>query len=645
VKLEVHFNKIHMAIEKDLNKAYELSTQIITQKGHSGKEINKIFPFLLSFDQLIFQSKKQFKIKFGLKSEFDLLTEFLNKTQDQGFDTNILNLIKRRLMSLEKASFNQRFAQIGILKHLLSEKVKGYFKVKRKLVDFNRPKINEVVKIGSSKVFLEIFFDKDISNKEIANLLESHLNIMSITLDKTLRQSLDRVLAGIKQRIDTKARFLQNKNLTTIQKIWLDELKDMLIAMLKQNRDLMLTPNFRYQVKITKNTGGGAMCMGLSRVDHYLLGLNISTLIIFYLTCENFYHSIPAALFAWFAAKIPEKIEQTKKMPGFNYYAVDKALNRIQEMTQSYRTWSLYSTFCHETEHAFDRKFLSKLAQLQPLLTHLIRESGFYKNHKTLNLSPGLMALCGFFRICRTEAPSQFREFIVNHKNNVRQNEFYSLVNPIPALGSRNLVQDMNKVLRECENESKSDERILHKGYDIEGFGYAFSHFMNMIIFLADCKKRNLKLVMLESHALNKMFTLFREAMPILTGHTGINKIKQGSPEWFLLHSVIRGTNNQFAEILRRNNIGILTLADIPSVLQQNVPFHIFKPPVRIMKITLRKIQKSDEITYFRMYEQACNILGIPENERLLSIEKFKEFAEKLYQANAILAKKSGFHS
>jgi hypothetical protein len=63
------------------------------------------------------------------------------------------------------------------------------------------------------------------------------------------------------------------------------------------------------------------------------------------------------------------------------------------------------------------------------------------------------------------------------------------------------------------------------------------------------------------------------------------------------------------------------------------------------MKTTLAKIQKSDEVTYFDMYENACNTLKIPESDRLLSVKRIKDLAEKLSEANDILIKRAGFHS
>lgn len=646
--LELRFDKIHKTIRKDLEKAYALSMEsekLIQQGKPSAKEINKIFPYLLSFDKLIFHSKKMFQIKFGLKSEYDYLTEFLDETEKKGFDQNLLNLIKARIMSLHKASSDERFMQIQMLKAKLSDKVISYFKVKRGLINFNRPKIREVIHIGSARVYLEIYFDKDLTDKQIGNLLESYINILSNELEASLRKNPSPVLAKIKSRVEQKARLLEDKNLKTIEELWLYQLKNMFVEILSKNQDLILTPSFRYQVMIKKDMGLTAFCDGNSRIDHYLFGIEISTLMIYYLISENFYEAFPASLFFQLKGTVSKKIAQDTKMAAYNYDAITISLSRIYQVTQNYRTFSLYSVYSHETEHAFDKKYLFKLNRLRPLLNNLIMESGFYKDHKTLNLSSGLLALSGFYLTCRQEAPTQFREFIVNHEAQLQQNEFYSLINPIPALGSRNILQDMNNIIKELENKSKSEKIIISGNYDITGLGYQFSHFMNMIIFFADCKAKNVDLVILDRNSLNKLLAIFPDSAPILTGHTGMKNIQEGTPEWFLLNSVKQGTNNQFIEILKRNNIPRLSLNDIPALLHNNIPFYIFRPSVNIMKLTLEKIQKSNEITYFEMYEKACNILNIPEADKLLSVNRVREFAEKLYQANALLTRKAGFHS
>ena len=246
--------------------------------------------------------------------------------------------------------------------------------------------------------------------------------------------------------------------------------------------------------------------------------------------------------------------------------------------------------------------------------------------------------------MCRQEAPPQFREFLVNHEAELEKNKAYSLINPIFTLGNRNLIQEVNEVIMGLMNKSKSEEIISKRHYEFGGLGYPLSHFMNMVIFFADCKRNNVNLTILDTNSLNKLIMIFPDATQILTGHTKIKEFPEGTPEWFLLNSIKEGTTNQFLEILRTNKIPRYSLNDIPQLIHHNIPFYIFRPSVDAMKVTLRKIQHSDEVTYFDLYTKSCDLLKIPESDRLLSIRRIKGFIEHVYRANAILAKESKFH-
>lgn len=649
-KSEAQFNRIHRTIKKDLEIGYALaieSEELIKEGNNPAKELNKIIPYLVSFDKSIFDSKKGHKIRFGLKSECDYLTELLEKAEEEGFGEDVLNLIKNRVTSVHKLAEDQRFKEIKDLRSKLVYKSSDYFKLKFNWIDFNRPKINEVLTIGSSTVYLEIYFDKDLTNKDIKKLLKNHIFLLSKCLDISLDKNPENsVFVKMKSRIEQKAKEINNQNIKVIEEIWLQQLKQMFIDILEKNPDLILTPSFRYQVKITTDQHNlTAFCDHQTRIDHYLFGLEISTLVIMYLVGENFYEGFPASLFNQLKGTTAQRkmiSPQENIIP--NADQIDRSLSKIYQATQNYRTFSLYNVYNHETEHAFDRKYLFKANKLRSLVNYLIVSSSFYKNHKTTNLGPELLALADFYFMCRQEAPPQFREFLVNHEAELEKNKAYSLINPIFTLGNRNLIQEVNEVIMGLMNKSKSEEIISKRHYEFGGLGYPLSHFMNMVIFFADCKRNNVNLTILDTNSLNKLIMIFPDATQILTGHTKIKEFPEGTPEWFLLNSIKEGTTNQFLEILRTNKIPRYSLNDIPQLIHHNIPFYIFRPSVDAMKVTLRKIQHSDEVTYFDLYTKSCDLLKIPESDRLLSIRRIKGFIEHVYRANAILAKESKFH-
>jgi prepilin-type processing-associated H-X9-DG protein len=638
-ELEQKFDKIHKTIKADLEKAFAMaqeSEKRIQEGKLSAREINLIFPYLLSYERLLYQSKKGLIIQFGLKSEYDLLSDFLHETEKKGFDKTVLELIKAHISYYHEMSINERMVTVQRMKERLSEKVKTHFKIKRKMIIFNRPEINDIIAIGHARVHLNIYFDKDLTDKDIGESLENYINALSASAESYLAQNHNPEIARISFIIEQKARHLADRNLKDIEELWLHQLKIMFTDILSKNQDLIITPSFQYQVRIKKNEGNIAYCDGHSRIDHYLFGLEIGTLICSYLICDNFYEAIPKSIFSSLQGLVARQIADVKGSVAKFYGPISMTLQRMEQAIQYYRTLSLYSIYAHETEHAIDRKYLFKLDKLRPLLEHMIMKSEFYKEHETLNLGSGLLNLMIFYLSCRQEAPTQIREFIVNHEDNIGKNRAYSLINPIPALAGKNLIQDMNNIIKKLENNSD---------IDVSGFEYGFSHLINMTIFFADCLKNKIDLVMLDNKSMSKLTSIFPKAAPMMNGFSRMNNIGEGTPEWFLLKSVREGTDNQFIEILKRNNIPRFSIGKIHLLIHNNIEFYVFRPPVSVMKTTLAKIQKSDEVTYFDMYENACNTLKIPESDRLLSVKRIKDLAEKLSEANDILIKRAGFHS
>lgn len=621
-QLEAAFTRIHQKIQNDLDKALALSDNA----KQSPKDINKIFPYLLSFQKLIFQQKTNLG-----KSEYEYLNELVAK------EGPLHAIARKRMLVLYALSTDKRVIRIDLLMDKLSGIVRSHFKLKRNLINLRRPKVNEKFKIGHNNVHLEIYFDKDLSDRAIGNLLENYLNILPRVMETSDSPSVQK----IKQRVEKKLITLQDQSLKTIEELWLYQLKRMFKDILEKNQDLILTPSFKYQVKIGPDHGAVAYCDGLTTIDNYLIGIEISTLIVTYLLGETFYDAFPASFFFQLKNAIASPLQKDQAVAAYSKDPLSVAITRIAIATQNYRTWSLYSVFAHETEHAFDRRFLFKKNKLKPLLYYLASSSGFYDKHKVIGANQSMIALTEFYLMIRAEAPTQFREFIVNHEATLEQNQTYSLVNPIPALASRNILNEMNAIIRKLENEGKN---LNEKKIDISDLGYQFSHVMNMIIFFADCKRRNYDLVLLDSKSFKRFAELFPKLTPTLAGMAGLQNIEQGSPEWFLFDTIKNGTTEGFKQILARNGIPRLSLNDIASLIGNNIEFYMFKPPVPIMKQTLKKIEITDEMQYFELYKKACNDLGIPDEERLLSIKNIRAFAENMYEANAKLAKEKGFH-
>ena len=237
--------------------------------------------------------------------------------------------------------------------------------------------------------------------------------------------------------------------------------------------------------------------------------------------------------------------------------------------------------------------------------------------------------------------PPQFREFIVRHEALAEKDQAYSLINPFPAKFNRKLFQEINSYIRWLVSFPPHRELKPAVEFNLKALEYLVGHMINMTIFCADCKLKKVDLVMLDDNAMYKLAALFPKANSILHGFSGVQDIPPGSPEWFLIDSLRRGTGEYFINILKKNKIPRYGVDDFARLVHHNIPFYMFRPPFSVMKETLSKIEKSNEITYYQMYARACDVLGI--QDRVISPHQIREVAEKLYQANAILQKKAGF--
>lgn len=200
----------------------------------------------------------------------------------------------------------------------------------------------------------------------------------------------------------------------------------------------------------------------------------------------------------------------------------------------------------------------------------------------------------------------------------------------------------MNSIITEL-TKTPNDEHSSRQHY-VSDLGYAFSHFIYMIIFLADCKRKNDPVIIIDEQSKNQLMKVFPIGAPVLAGYSGFRNMPEGTPDWFLINSIKSGTTKGFTETLIKNNINIHSLDDVSRLIQNNTPFYIFRPSLEMIYTTFQKIRKTDEITFFRIYEQACNTLGIAEENRIISINKIKELSLKDYAANEALIKKAGFH-
>ncbi|MBS3166110.1 hypothetical protein J4444_03220 [Candidatus Woesearchaeota archaeon] len=370
--IPTYFRKIHKTAKADLEKAHALcekGEQEILTNISEARRINEIIPRINSF--------------YGeLNKEHQFLMSLLGDLEKEG-NINLLVLIKQRIISSEKMFQNERFKQIKYLQLKIHAKVRPLFKIKGGLISFNRPKIKEVVQIGDALVYLEIYFDKDLSDKIISNLFQSYTTILLDEVNKELHKKVSPYSTRIKFNIIKNANFLKENNLRTIEQFLLLQLRDMIVTLLEKNKDLILTPRFRYQITITKDYGSLVACDANSLADQYLFLLEISSLIVSYLISENVYDEVTDSVF---------------------YYSFSLA-SKIPVHSLRYHTWSLYSTFAHETQHAFAQNMNQRRLKLLPLLQSLIWESEFYKNHKTLNLAGQLFGLIEFYFRCRIESP------------------------------------------------------------------------------------------------------------------------------------------------------------------------------------------------------------------------------------------------
>jgi hypothetical protein len=628
VKLAIHINKIHKKVKKDLNKGFvlcEIAEAKIKKGRDPAKEMGKILPYINSFYQDLFGSNKDKKIKFGPKSENDYLLDLLYSLEKNS-DSYVL--IKQWIAASAQMTQGIGQTKINELFDKLKGKVIGQAKFKRGLISLNSPKLQETVEIDKlHKIHIEIFFDKDVRPGMVKELLEDALNIIS--------QNMDQYPNRLKLRLEKRRKELEKITVSDLQKIWIEQLKKLVVEIFKNNKDLLLTPVIKYQIRIGPPKGGNAYCDSRSLIDNYLIGIEISLLITAYLLLDNFFESAPLdnllALANTFTSNktiIPKSVNIDSKD------VLTARLSAIAKQARPYRTLSLFLILTHETEHAFDREYLFKQNKVITILNYILKKFAFYKYHKTANVGIELMELASFYFTCRQEATAQFREFIAKSEANK-----YHVVNPIPAVITDSFNKLLNEVLTEISNRPK--ELVSPGGYGYSGFGYMFGFMMALIIFLADCLKKNVKLIIVEDSGAVKLVKVFPKLARLFQGYSSLEKIKEGSPEWMFLQALGSGTDNRLLDILRRNKIHVERIQNVGKMLERNIPFYFFRPPMKIMLSTLKKIEKTDETTFFDLYEKSCNILGI--KDRLMSPRGLNSFTENLFKAKQLLVKEAGF--
>ncbi len=635
---------IHQKIKNDLVLGITLShkSEEKVKSGRiSGQEIAKLFPYVRSFYQHLTWPRQDSILPFRNKSEVEFLTEIVSEMEKAGINENSLMIIRKRISKLESYGVDKQYRAIYGFEFNLEKKVVGAFHAKKGLISLFRPSIKEAIPIDEDhSVYLDIFFDLKLSRKIVASLLEDYINIMRRVIDFNVKSGSADIINRFKTSLEKRVVELEKKSVTTLEEEWLQELKQAVISLFQQNPSLFLTSRIHYQLKIMhdEHNPGNAYCDHRSLIDHYMVGLDVSGIILFYLFGKDFFQEITSDIFNWLSSTIPlvknNKVIFPVTTPGYAD-SLQIAMGRLRDGMSPYRTHSIYTILAHETEHAFDRNYLFRQNRLWNVINYLIRSANLERIHNTVNVGAELQALGSFYLFCRSEAVTQLKEMIVRGRNG------YKILAPLRVLKGKNILEFLEAILRELQRRYK-EQNVVSDNFNISGFGYAFGHMMSLTIFLADCKKKSVKLIILDEFSMEKLKSKFPRAVPALGGYSDYITVEEGTPEWFLLESLREGTDERLREILKQNRIKTRSINDVDKLIDHNIPFYIFKPSIAIMGETLRKIEKCDDIMFFDLYQRSCDILGI--KSTVLNPKAIQEFAEKLYEARAIVQREAGFH-
>ncbi|MBU0666120.1 MAG: hypothetical protein KKC26_02040 [Nanoarchaeota archaeon] len=608
-KLAHDFELVEKTVNSNLSKAeaycFELKKNPPNKNSIYGK-INELFSYLNSFHRLFFGTNEHVS-NYDILTIFDSISVFRNKAEKMKTSKEVIKLVDEFYFHFRHLRSERELDSILKLFYSYSDKIKHYFKMKHSIVGLSKlPFLRESIKIdGKHTVHLNISFSKDLNPEGLDHFIKSSFNFYEAKLEHTLEKEKNTLISNLLLKLQTKKQFYEANGLDKFLNSWLLKLKDLLIRVFRDNISLMLTPSLSCNLIIISEMGGYAFCSGKTLIDYYILEIEIGTILTFDVFCRDFYESTPSEVFAFLHNNRKAGLFTSS---AFSTQNINKIFGSLSSNFEPVRTWSLYSIAAHELSHAFDSDYLFKINRLMPFIHNLIQQDKFYEKHHSLNISNQIISFSEFFVKCRIETIPQFEEFIVKTRDS-SQTSRYCFVSPILYAGQIDVLKKFNDTISSIENNPL--ENSNYSFHSLSSLAYGVGFVMALTIFLADCKRKKVDLLIIDNHDFVIIQKAFPKAFYVLRGFSDESLINEGSPDWFLLQSLKKQDVIFLRQFLQRHNLKQKSLSDIPSLIESNMQFYIFRPPLDIMMNTFAKLKKTNEIQFFEMYQKACDFLGL----------------------------------
>lgn len=641
IDTEMHLKRTNKNIRRNLEKAYVLAVEKSKSGEIKPKDLQEISELIEVFPKLMFIEQRK-NIPFGLKSKKEFLATIVVKLQEKGFDNDIIELIKERIDQINIVFASERSNGIIMEMNRLDENIVAKFKVKRRLISLGRHRADYLLGIDSHRLYIEIFFDKDLTQKKVKHMLENHLSAVEGAFERSFSQTNDPSFAKYKLKLQAKKQKIEKMGLDAFEKEIMEMLKDVISNVFRNNKKLLLSPNLRCQMKVKDIPNTIACCSRLSRMDHYLFEVDINYIILRYLTSDDFYQPLGSSHYKWLYDSVTGSAiitdHKRHNVRPEEMHRLELLLNKMKEGIESYRTFSLYSILAHEATHAWDNEYLMKALELKRTINFIAYKTGLYNQKSTLNLGREVIALLNFYDTCRTESVSQMGEWIANYQASLRNNTEIGYIQ-MKCFQTRDLIRELNSVIEEISREDY-EKKMDHVGRFENEFGYYFGYLFSLTIFLAYCKTHNRQIMVIDERSFQKFSSKFPEVAGAIMYNYNLDNIKEGHKEYFMARS-LKG-NDSFRQILKTNGIRVMGIDDVSSMMNQGEKFYIFNPPTDILQGLMNKIKATDQVAFLDLYEKACDVLGL--RERVYSIRQIKDLADKVNAARSIIQQKAGFH-
>ncbi len=635
-RLQKNLQEVNGAIYAALTEAWESALpceQLIIQKKPIGHKISQALASLDTADTLIRRQRRKNTPGIGPNGLVGYLVEFLEEIEKKA-DPHAIDLVKARILRiLDRAQ--SRANDLAILKHKLTVRVSAPIRLKLGLLSIRKPKIRHTFTVDGSAVYLDIFFDNHLTNRGMQQRIENLFSRILDLVDSIDVHATNPYVIKLRMLMHRKLHQFREMSLQELGAFWLNQLKELFVTLITKNKDLIQTRSVRIQLKVMDNTGHIAYCRGETTLDHYLLVLDLSALIVYSLVTETFHDEISQQALGWFRGSL---LHANPVITPKTQFASDPLYIFFYNLLQDsvpYGSVSLYNTFAHELQHAIDRKNIDRMNKISMLFIELMQESRFYENHRSLNLGSELISLMEFIDHCRTEAPTQLREFIVKGKSD------FSSMTPIPLDLKRDLIDRTNFLISNLGARHDDRSMIRREFISIQKLTYSVSHGMNMCILLSDFHQRSQDAIILTAENMQKLgnrFPMFHQLIgaPLLTQPAAAS-----TPEWLLARAMQQGNTLYIKKALVDNNIMPVTAEQVTDFVHKNSTLFLFRPSSTTMQTTLAKIEASSAITYYQMYQKACDVLKM--KDRFMTPLMIKSFAEKFYEAAQKANMRSGF--